>query len=300
MVELFHRVLELPMVEIAMNFSASTYSRVKDSNQLVYWALSTAESSLTQATRQAAPIAKRFETPITIVDQKLCQGLDKIEKKMPIVRQTPNVIMENTYLMILEAMMPTVQRISNANEFVNNHANNIKETSWKKVNEILSTHYGSVMVDKFDNTAEIVDMLIDKYFPPLTEEKYAEVVSVEEDKLLHTLQRLGRLSNKAAHRVYSHVAHQLRILSKDNLRAYLSALVHFLQMARNVNAINSITTSHNSSSSNSTTNNGIPSTTSNGKPETINNTATSTPKPPSTKYQANSNHNSNGTSTKNK
>ena len=95
-IEVFNRVLGLPMIELAIAKSLLTYSRVKDSHQLVNWVFSTAEASLTSATRQAvpiaAPIAKKFETPIQFFDNTLCRGLDKIEEKVPIVKATPNQV----------------------------------------------------------------------------------------------------------------------------------------------------------------------------------------------------------------
>lgn len=92
--EVFNRMLELPMIELAVVKSAETYSRVKDSHQLVHWALSTAESSLTTATRQAAPYAMKLERPISFFDHTICRGLDTIEKKVPIVKETPEVVID--------------------------------------------------------------------------------------------------------------------------------------------------------------------------------------------------------------
>jgi len=91
--KVFDRVLGLPVVELALAKSAETYSRVKDSNQLVHWALATAETSVNIATKQAVPIAvpivKKFGTPLSFVDRTLCFGLDKIEEKVPLVKETP-------------------------------------------------------------------------------------------------------------------------------------------------------------------------------------------------------------------
>lgn len=91
--KVFHRVLELPIVELALAKSAETYSRVKGSHQLVHWAFTTAETSLNAATKQAipiaVPIAKRLESPINFVDHTLCFGLDKIEEKVPLVKEKP-------------------------------------------------------------------------------------------------------------------------------------------------------------------------------------------------------------------
>lgn len=93
------RVLELPTVELALVKSAETYSKVKDSNQLVHWALNIAEMSLNAATKQvvfmipiAMPIAKMLESPINFVDHTLCFGLDKIEEKVPLVKEQPTEV----------------------------------------------------------------------------------------------------------------------------------------------------------------------------------------------------------------
>lgn len=93
--KVFDRVLGLPVVELALAKSAQTYSRVKDSNQLMHWALATAEASVSIATKAvpiAAPIVKKFETPLSYVDRTLCFGLDKIEEKVPLVKETPNQV----------------------------------------------------------------------------------------------------------------------------------------------------------------------------------------------------------------
>lgn len=92
----FERVLGLPVVESALTKSAQTYFRVKNINQLMNWALNTAEMSLSIASKQtmpiAVPIARRFESPIQYVDQTLCLGLDKIEEKVPLLKETPQQV----------------------------------------------------------------------------------------------------------------------------------------------------------------------------------------------------------------
>lgn len=59
----------------------------------------------------------------------------------------------------------------------------------------------------------------------------------EEDKLLHTLQIVGRLSNKAARRVYSNIILHLGTIKTDNLKSYIRNIVQFLQLT-NRHAIN--------------------------------------------------------------
>lgn len=94
--EVIDRVRNIPMVHSAIEKTGSTYSYVKDSHHLVNWALSYAEAGLHYATATAtplaAPFAKKFEGQINAVDQKLCQGLDIVEQKVPIVKQPPQQV----------------------------------------------------------------------------------------------------------------------------------------------------------------------------------------------------------------
>lgn len=94
--EVIDRVKNIPVVHSAIEKTGSTYSYVKDSHHLVNWALSYAEAGLHYATATAtplaAPLAKKFEGQISAVDQKLCQGLDIVEQKVPIVKQPPQQV----------------------------------------------------------------------------------------------------------------------------------------------------------------------------------------------------------------
>jgi len=103
--EVIDRVKNIPMVHSAIEKTGSTYSYVKDSHHLVNWALSYAEAGLHYATATAAPItaplAKKFEEQITAVDQKLCEGLDIVEQKVPMVKKPPQQVIVKGNLPVL-------------------------------------------------------------------------------------------------------------------------------------------------------------------------------------------------------
>lgn len=94
--EVLDRVKNIPVVHSAIQKTGSTYSYVKDSHSLLNWALSQAEAGLNYATATAAPLAaplaKKFEGQISAVDQKLCEGLDIVEQKVPIVKKPPQQV----------------------------------------------------------------------------------------------------------------------------------------------------------------------------------------------------------------
>lgn len=93
------RVMGLPVVELALNKSAETYFKVKNIHRLMYGAFTTFEMSLNTATKLAMPIAKpiatRLGNQIHYVDDKLCRGLDKIEEKVPLVKEKPEQVRPN-------------------------------------------------------------------------------------------------------------------------------------------------------------------------------------------------------------
>ena len=94
--ESIDRIKNIPVIHSAIEKTGSTYNYLKDSNHLINWALSYAEAGLHYATAVAAPIAtplaKKFEGQISAVDQKLCEGLDVVENKVPIVKQPPQQV----------------------------------------------------------------------------------------------------------------------------------------------------------------------------------------------------------------
>lgn len=62
--------------------------------------------------------------------------------------------------------LQTLSNISLVNHLIVSQAVNLRDKSWNKANQILETQYGSAAVRGIDNTADIVDKLIDKYFLP--------------------------------------------------------------------------------------------------------------------------------------
>jgi len=72
----------------------------------------------------------------------------------------------------------------------------------------------------------------------------AEINTIEGDKLLHTLQTVGHLSNKAARRVYTNIVSHLNATKKNGLlRSYVSGLIEFLRLTQYLHKVNE-TASH--------------------------------------------------------
>lgn len=67
--------------------------------------------------------------------------------------------------------MKAKSRISYVNDLIVAQASSLGSASWVKANQILDTQYGNVAVKGLDNTAFVVDKLIDKYFPSTEDEQ---------------------------------------------------------------------------------------------------------------------------------
>lgn len=61
---------------------------------------------------------------------------------------------------------------------------------------------------------------------------FTDPISKSEDPVLHTVQTVGRLSNKAARRVYTNVSTQLRTLKVQDVKEYVASLIAVLQLTQ--------------------------------------------------------------------
>lgn len=233
--EVIDRVKNIPVVHSAIEKTGSTYSYVKDSHHLINWALSSAEAGLHYATATAAPLtaplAKKFEGQINAVDQKLCQGLDIVEQKVPIVKKPPQQIYDAAKAVMNSSLQPTIEKLNVAKESATQQASTLKEISIVKANELLNTQCGNMAVQGIDNTSVLVNRLLNHYFPPVEgEENVPTPVSADENKVLHAVQTIGQLSTKTANRVYHSVAAQLRTVKKEDVATYISSVVSILHL----------------------------------------------------------------------
>ncbi|EFN86123.1 lipid storage droplets surface-binding protein 2 [Harpegnathos saltator] len=236
------RVMGLPVIELALTKSAETYSRVKNFHRLMYGAFTTVEMSLNTATKLAMPIAMpivtRLENQIHFVDDKLCRGLDKIEEKVPLVKEKPEQIVQDTSMLIVKTVTPAIMGVLHINHIIVEQTEILQDVTWKKTNQILDTYYGNTAVKGIVSTSILIDNLLDEYFPPIDEEETTDIKTAEEDKLLCVLQTIGCLTTKASKRIYSYVVHHFSVVKKDYLVPYINRLIEFLCLTRSLHEAN--------------------------------------------------------------
>lgn len=244
--EVIDKLWKLPVMEYALSTSYNLYDRVKTSHDVLNWTFSTAEGAVQKAFEHVAPVTMKFEQPIHAVDEKLCQGLNKLEEKLPIVKQQPCEMYASAKNYVSATIQPAVHAVQTVQEsFIFQEAKkfnvrSLKDLSWAKANDILSTPYGSLALSGFDSTSGLADQYLDYYMPANTEAEEMHVHSSSEcdDKLLHAAHTVGILSNKLSRRMYYTVRHHINQINLQNINDYLKSLALVVQLTSFLNSVN--------------------------------------------------------------
>lgn len=226
------------------------------------WAFKTAENVVKGAVTITAPLVQRLDKPIQLADQTLVKGIDKLEVKAPIIKEQPQEIYNQAKCKVIERVQPHINKVCSFRMAGQQKAATLKELSWAKANEVLATQYGTMAVSGVDSTAVLAERLLDYYFPRSANEaeedscklqgpwkilrirfnvaKFSSTapISAQEDPVLHTVQTVGRLSNKIARRVYNTVSRQVKQLKKEDVQEYVASLIAVLRLTQYLNFIN--------------------------------------------------------------
>ncbi|ETN67538.1 lipid storage droplets surface binding protein 2 (lsd2) [Anopheles darlingi] len=238
--ESIDRMMGLPVVDATWQQTQMVYGRVKDSNRLLTWALGMVEDVVCRAATVSAPLVHRLDRPLQLVDQTLVRGIDRLEVNAPILKEQPAEIYQQARTRVLETMKPHLERVCELRSASQQRAATLKELSWRKANEVLATQYGCLAVDGIDTTASVAERLLDYYFPKREDESDDDnaPVGAKEDPVLHTVQTVGRLSNKVARRVYRTVSQRVKSLGLQDVRDYVATLIAVLRLTQYLNFIN--------------------------------------------------------------
>jgi perilipin-2 len=256
--ESLERIIKLPVVGAAWDKSQDVYEKVKGKNRVFSWALNAAEDCVTRAVSTAAPIVSKLDRPIQYVDQTLVKGIDKLEVTAPIIKETPEEIYNQAKNKVIDVVQPHIDRVVKFKAAGQQKAASLKDLAWQKANEVLATQYGSLAVNGVDTTSALAERLLEYYFPKsesdVEEDNDKKKISItrngkhaandlpvpaSEDPVLHTVQTVGRLSNKISRRVYRNVSRQIKQVQKGNINDYLSSLIAALKLHQYINFINS-------------------------------------------------------------
>lgn len=91
-IQAVNRARKIPSVNYLWDKSTAVYGRVKDTNVFVHWAFNTMENIVNTMVEKSLPVAKLIEKPICTLDKTLCQGIDYVEVKLPIIKEEPKQV----------------------------------------------------------------------------------------------------------------------------------------------------------------------------------------------------------------
>lgn len=86
------RARKIPSVNYLWDKSTEVYGRVKGTNTFVNWAFDTVENMVNAMIEKSLPVARLIEKPIYTLDKTLCQGIDFVEVKLPIIKEEPKQV----------------------------------------------------------------------------------------------------------------------------------------------------------------------------------------------------------------
>ncbi|XP_063698545.1 lipid storage droplets surface-binding protein 1 [Culicoides brevitarsis] len=204
------RIQSIPLVENSLKTAEHIYNRVKTSNRLFNWYLSTAESVSMAALDTFKPALQLATGPIEKIDKVVCKSLDLVEQRVPSVYLPPEMMIWNTKEYMSDHFVrPVVKR-----------ANSVKHISEEV---IMKNRVSTYAAEKADNALDVADAVIDKYLPNKTQDEKDETDNSEETGVVHAYHHGKRVSKKLKRRLT-----KLTISEVNGLKKQSKEAVHIL------------------------------------------------------------------------
>lgn len=153
------------IVTVYLCFNKASSLSLSGKNRVFNWALNAAEDCVARAVTTAAPIVNRLDRPIAYVDQTLVKGIEQLETKAPIIKDTPQEIYTQAKNKVIDVVQPHLERVVKFKAAGQQKASSLKDLAWQKANEVLATQYGSLAVNGVDTTTALAERLLEYYFP---------------------------------------------------------------------------------------------------------------------------------------
>ncbi|XP_026474038.1 lipid storage droplets surface-binding protein 2-like [Ctenocephalides felis] len=195
------RMLQLPGIESALQQSQNVYGFIK------------ASSCVSSALLKAEKV-----TSIVIAPSQN--------------QHSTKAITDNADTAIIVASNQT--HLKSIKEFGKSKVLSLKELSWRKTNEVLSSSYGLKALKGIDYASGILEGVLDSYLPLSENDSKADykIPPAEEDGLAHAVQTLGKICRQLVLRVHNKVN-----LEKNELHNYMSSLTVYEILSEYVDRI---------------------------------------------------------------
>jgi perilipin-2 len=219
--QVLSRFAKLPIINSAIGFATDGYSRIKSYNSLLSSTLSKAEQSIIYVATTAKPVIEKFEKPISIADNIACQGLDKLEEKVPALKKSPEEIKDETK----KLFEGSVSRIEDMRKFGNDKLRGMKVYGVNKVNGVLDSPYIRAFLKSIDTAIDLTHNAVDHYLPAVANEPKFD----ENESQQSLVVRMSHLSDKMRRRMYNQLLSKwlpMFFVTFDSLKANLFSWNH--------------------------------------------------------------------------
>lgn len=221
-IEALSRFSSIPLVSSAINLATDGYSRVKGYNSLISATLSRAEQSIAYMASTAQPVIQKFEKPISIADNLACQGLDKLQEKVPAIKKSPDELKDETRRLLSDG----VNRISVVRQYSTDKIQGIKDYGYNKVNTVLDFPLVRVFVRSIDTAIDLTNKAVDHFLPAAANEPIEEDEANDQQTVVR---RMSNLTDKMRRRIYNQFASRWMPTVMDTINHLKTNILNWVQ-----------------------------------------------------------------------
>lgn len=184
------RVADIPVVKSALNVATSWYGWVKGYNPVVESGLNRAEQTVLMVAGSARPVIQKLEKPINYADSLVCQGLDKLEEKVPAIKKSPEELKSAGW-----------EKLEEVKGYGTSSVDTVKSYVTSQVDRVRSSSYAQAVAKSVDTAMELTEAAVDNYLPASADEP-AEPANGPNNQEQSVLTRMSALSEKMRRRLY--------------------------------------------------------------------------------------------------
>ncbi|XP_044526967.1 perilipin-5 [Gracilinanus agilis] len=237
---LVSRVVNLPLVSTTYAKASAMYSSTKENHPYLNSLCRVAERSLqgltTRAFQGAQPFLTLLEPQIASVNRYACRGLDKLEEKLPFLRQHSQEVVTSAKDAVTSSVNGVVGLAHRSRRWSVDLTRSVVTSG---VDTVMGTRMGQMVTNGVDVVLDKSEELID-HFLPMTDEEHDELATAAaaeggalapgaDQSQPGYFVRLGSLSSRLRQRVYQHSLGKLR-QSKHQAQESLTQLQNTLEM----------------------------------------------------------------------
>lgn len=154
-IQIVSRISSIPIIASTFSIASDIYIKMKNYNEMVNMALTKTELSIMFVKSKTNRVTKKLEKPISIADTIACNGLDSLEKKVPVIKKSPNEIKGEALKQLLNFRSYGIKKLTI-----------IKDMTVGEVYIVMNAPLMKFFNDRMVSSLGLIEKTMDKYLPP--------------------------------------------------------------------------------------------------------------------------------------